>query len=165
MPAQILSGCSANSYRPAYRRWTGMMARCYDRTDDNYVNYGGRGIVVCKRWHTFENFYADMGNPPSGFTLERKDNSKGYSPDNCRWATMLEQANNRRNNTPLTIAGKTLTPAQWARELRISPQAFLRRVARTSDPTEWIKPRSNRGPQRGSVCRRIPQVERQQTDG
>lgn len=78
----------------AYRRWIYMKARC--ATDPKYL---GKHITVCDRWlHSFENFYADMGDPPVGHTLDRKDGLKGYSPDNCRWATYKEQNRNLASN-------------------------------------------------------------------
>ncbi len=73
-----------------------MKTRCKNSKSRNYINYGGRGIVVCERWMKFENFYEDMGHPLSGYTLDRIDNEKGYFPDNCRWATMNVQQNNNR---------------------------------------------------------------------
>ncbi len=81
-----------------YRIWDGMIQRCYNKNSINYDNYGGRGIVVCNRWrHSVENFFNDMGNPPSlKHTLDRRKNNKGYSKSNCRWATKQEQANNTR---------------------------------------------------------------------
>lgn len=81
---------------PTYESWAGMMRRCYNPKDTRYVDYGFRGIFVNERWHKFANFFEDMGVKPDGLTLERKNNSEGYSKDNCKWATYEEQNNNRR---------------------------------------------------------------------
>lgn len=98
-----------------YTLWLGMKARCENPNATKYYMYGARGITVCDRWKKFENFLADMGEPPAvGMQLDRKDNDGPYSPDNCRWATRKEQARNRRDNHFLELNGKRATIAEWA---------------------------------------------------
>ena len=112
----------------SYRAWSHMKDRCLNPKDHAYLHYGGRGITVCERWLSFENFYEDMGDPPIGLTLERTDNSKGYSPENCRWATQEEQMNNRRCNHVVEHGGRKQTLAQWSRELGIPYGTLFSRV-------------------------------------
>lgn len=104
---------------PVYRSWGGMVSRCTSPTNPSYPRYGGRGITVCPEWMDFRQFYADMGDPPAGTSIERLDNDGPYSPDNCRWATPIEQNNNRRANRHVNVNGERLTWAEAARRSQI----------------------------------------------
>ncbi len=104
-----------------YNAWSAMVRRCTKPKDAAFKNYGGRGITVCARWlDSFEAFYADMGEKPSKkHSLERIDNSKGYSPDNCKWATQAEQCRNRRGNRWVEFRGQRMILAEFARHIGI----------------------------------------------
>lgn len=99
-----------------YSIWRAMLNRCTCEGDTAYQRYGACGITVCDRWrHSFENFYADMGPRPSPkHSIDRIDNSGNYEPDNCRWATLQQQARNRRSNVMLTFRNETRCAEEWA---------------------------------------------------
>ena len=88
---------------PMYKLWSSMKTRCLNKNATNYSAYGGRGIGVCKRWMSFENFLNDMGERPEGTTLDRIDVNGDYDPKNCRWATPQEQGANRRQTKLINI--------------------------------------------------------------
>ena len=110
------------SKHPLYNIWMGIKNRCYNENTPAYVSYGGRGIKMSKSWYnSFEQFVKDMEPRPSEkYSVDRKNNDKGYSKENCRWATAKEQANNRRNNRDTiyrTYNGETLNLTEWAKRL------------------------------------------------
>lgn len=117
------------SETPEFRVWGAMLERCYSPNHISYPLYGGRGIRVCHQWRrSFEQFMRDMGPRPSWGSLERIDNHSDYSPDNCRWATAFEQANNKRNNRLIEFQGRALTARAWARLLGVPPKRIEKRI-------------------------------------
>lgn len=113
---------------PTWKSWTSMIRRCRGN-NDKAKWYADRGIGVCYRWRSFENFYADMGERPAGTTLDRIDNNKGYQPGNCRWADRVTQGSNKRNNVYLEFRGRRQTLSAWSRELGISKEGIKKRIA------------------------------------
>lgn len=110
-----------------YAAWCAMWTRCTNPNAINYANYGGRGVQVCDRWKSFENFYADMG-ASNGLTLDRIDPDENYEPSNCRWATRKAQNNNRRNNHMIDYYGFNMTAAQWSDHTGIGESTIRRRL-------------------------------------
>lgn len=102
-----------------YSVWQNMITRCTNSNTNFFYRYGGRGIAVSDEWRDFEKFYADMGNRPNGMTLERIDNNGSYSKENCRWATLKEQARNTRRTKLVEHNGKTQCLKDWANEVGI----------------------------------------------
>lgn len=97
-----------------YSSWRKMISRCTNEDDKSYEEYAGKGITVCERWLNFDNFLEDMGlMPEPDMTIERVENSVGYQPGNCTWATRKEQARNRSTSRMLTLNGETKTMAEW----------------------------------------------------
>ena len=118
-----------------HRVWQQMKQRCYNKKCGQFFDYGGRGITVCDRWlgrDGFENFSSDMGNPPGPgrWTVERKNNDAGYSPNNCVWATYRQQMRNRRSNHLITFQGRTMCMLQWAEEKGLTKSALKHRIRR-----------------------------------
>jgi len=143
-------GATAEDKRkPSYSVWVGMRDRCRPGSRSGRQNYWSRGITVCERWASYEAFVADMGEPAPGLTLERKDNSMGYRPDNCCWATRAVQSRNTRRNRRITLCGSDMTMADaytrygisraavagWAKYYKLSSvEAFYDKLAAKIDP-------------------------------
>ena len=105
-----------------YNLYHNMLTRC--RRDPRYSK-----VTICTQWKTsYTQFLADMGECPAGLTLDRIDNTKGYSPSNCRWATTKEQNNNRRNNHRVTFNGETKTITEWMEHHNMNKTSFYRRL-------------------------------------
>lgn len=111
-----------------HRAWRSMKARCNNPNVKEFRHYGGRGIKVCDRWNLFANFLADMGIKPEGTELDRRDNSKGYGPENCRWVSKVVQQRNTRLTTFLTYGGVTKPLGDWADSLGMSVSCLKRRI-------------------------------------
>lgn len=115
---------------PTYVSWTAMLTRCDNPNRKVWKYYGGRGVRIDPRWRSFENFLADMGERPTGLTLERVDSNLGYSRSNCSWATPLEQALSRRNTRWVVFDGRRMPMSHWAAELGYSWSCLRDRIAR-----------------------------------
>jgi len=120
---------SAKAYSRTYGIWSGMRQRCSNPNATNYFRYGAKGIKVCEAWSKYDQFILDMGEPPTPrHTLDRIDPNGDYTPENCRWADMETQFNNKRNNVNITAFGKTQTLAQWVRETGLSRDMIKHRI-------------------------------------
>ena len=124
--------------------WRAMIARCGKSTHPGYAWYGGRGISVCERWLNLDNFYADMGDPPPGLSLDRIDNDGPYHPDNCKWSTQSEQGRNRRSNRMLKYRGEIHCVTEWAELLGTNASTLRVRLTR-----KWSTERALGTPVRG----------------
>ena len=130
-----------------YRSWMNMKQRCLNPKNRNYSKYGGRGITVWDRWiNSFENFLADMGRRPDATSLDRIDNTKGYSPTNCRWATTKEQSRNKRSNRLVECNGQKKTVVEWSEIASINQRTLTKRLNKGWEPQKAIYLPVNYGP-------------------
>lgn len=126
-----LNTVHGGSHSRLFRIWSGMKTRCYNKHATNYKDYGGRGITMCSEWAAnfapfrlwaLENGYAD------NLSIDRIDNNRGYSPDNCRWASAKQQNNNRRSNTKVEYNGEIHSVSEWAEIIGIASDTLLHRL-------------------------------------
>jgi len=121
-----------------YRIWVNMKTRCTNPSNRFFYRYGGRGITMCDKWQDFEGFYDDMGACPDGMTIERINNDLGYSADNCRWATMKDQANNRKSNIKIEIDGVTKNLKEWSEHFGVKYCNVYSRYKQGLPQSEWF---------------------------
>lgn len=124
------SNANHMSQTPLYQSWRSMMRRCYDPRVRSFARYGGRGITVCKSWHSFRAFrsWANAHGYKVGLELDRIDFDDTYRPGNCRWVDEITQANNKSNNHVVEYKGRRQTLSQWARELGVNYDKLKYRV-------------------------------------
>jgi hypothetical protein len=123
-----------------YRTWWDMNRRCCDQRVNSFKRYGAKGVAVSDPWRKFENFFADMGHPPKGCTLDRIDYKKGYSKENCRWADSITQANNKSSNHFIDVNGELLTLANAARKFNVKYSVLKYKINKLKmDPIDAIR--------------------------
>jgi hypothetical protein len=122
--------------------WYGMLKRCFNKQENAYKYYGGRGITVCEEWHGTDGFKRFMNwSLQNGYSdnlsIDRIDNDKGYFPNNCRWTNKITQANNTRSNVYVTFNDETHTIAEWSRILGIKYATLSQRITKLHWPVEY----------------------------
>lgn len=133
-----------NYDKTLYIKWYQMIDRCHNKRNKDYRYYGARGIKVCREWRDYNNYYswAMKSGYQKGLTIDRINNNKGYNPDNCRWATMQQQSDNKRNtdkrNRLIKAKGKVQTIEEWASELGIPRTTIYSRITKLG----WSKERA-----------------------
>lgn len=114
-----------------YRIWAKMIERCSNPNSSKWEYYGGRGITVCEEWRSFESFYKSMGKRPTvKHSIDRIDNNLGYFPENCKWSTKIEQANNKQITIFLTFRNEKKALSIFAREFDLTPNLVRKRISR-----------------------------------
>lgn len=118
---------------PTYVSWAAMKTRCNNKNQKDSSRYIERGITYCREWESFEAFYADMGERPKGMTLDRIDCDGDYTPENCRWASMKQQQQNKSTAVWIEYDGKRMVLSDWARYLEMPVETLRHRLTRTDD--------------------------------
>jgi len=131
---------SRNNESKVYQCWINMRARCLYPSTAGYADYGGRGIKVCERWNTFENFLEDMGGPPFGMELNRIDNDKDYCKENCEWTTLTLNIRNRRNSKYVEFEGSKVYLKDLARKMKVNYFTLYKRIYyKNETPEQAVK--------------------------
>ena len=130
--AMVVHTTHGQSRSRLYSIWHSMLSRCENQHNIGYGRYGGRGVTVCKEWHDFNNFmqWAERTGYQENLTIDRIDVNEGYNPVNCQWATMHEQARNKRNNANITYHGVTRCLSDWAATFGINVVTLWMRIFR-----------------------------------
>jgi hypothetical protein len=121
-----------------YQSWCTMKARCNNPTDRAYKHYGARGITICEKWSDFNNFLADMGVKPEGYTIERLDVNKGYYKENCTWIPKVERAANKQNTLWIEYNGESVCLADLCRERGLRYGTIYARLSRGMEVAKAI---------------------------
>ena len=129
-----------DSHNRLYRIYRGMLSRCYNTNQEEYKRYWGRGITVCDEWHNYLSFkeWALSHGYSDDLSIDRIDNSKGYSPNNCRWIPKSKQSSNQTTNVNITIDNETHTMSEWCRIFNISKDVVWHRIHNGWEPTKAL---------------------------
>lgn len=128
---------------PEYSSWRNMLRRCENPKHQSYKDYGGRGISVCDRWHSFAAFFTDLGRKPSvDHTIERLEVNGNYEPGNCVWLPRPQQSANRRNAVWVTHGGVRMHAGEYARTIGVSRRTAGRLIKGTAGPRAWRRLRA-----------------------